>query len=155
MSKQTESKALARPRDPFFGDFGLSRPGLFRQMLADLWGDNPQFATPTLPVPAVDIVENEKSYVVTAELPGCKPEDVSVEIHEGVLTIRGEKKSERSDESEHSRWTERSFGSFHRSFRLAPDAEEDRIEASYKDGVLTVEIAKSEASKPKVVRVKT
>jgi len=154
MSKQKETTALARPRDPFFGDFGLTRPGLFRQMLADIWGDTPHFATPSMPIPAVDIAETDKSYVVTAELPGCKPEDVSVEVHEGVLSIRGEKKSERSEEGEHSRWTERSFGSFHRSFRLAPDAQEDHIEASYKNGVLTVEIARSEESKPKVVRVK-
>lgn len=155
MGKQKESTSVARPRDPFYGDFGLSRPNLFRQLLADVWGDTPQLATPELPVPAIDITESDKAYVVTAELAGCKPEDVSVEIHEGVLSIRGEKKSERSEETEQSRWTERSFGSFHRSFRLAPDTAQDRIDASFKDGVLTVEIAKSEENKPRVVRVKS
>ena len=155
MSKQQVSTVVARPRDPFYSDFGLTRPSLFRQLLADAWGENPQFATSDLPVPAVDIVENDKAYVVTAELAGCKPEDVSVEVHEGVLSIRGEKKSERSEKTEQSRWTERSYGSFHRSFRLAPDAAPDRVDASFKNGVLTIEIAKTEENKPRVVRVKS
>ena len=155
MSKQKESTSLARPRDPVYGDFGLSRPSLFRQLLADAWGDTPRFASSDLPIPAVDISENDKAYVVTAELAGCKPEDVCVEVHEGVLSIRGEKKSERSEETEQSRWKERSFGSFHRSFRLAPDASQDRIDASFKNGVLCIEIAKTEENKPRVVRVKS
>ena len=155
MSKQKEAKSLARPRDPFYGDFGVARPSLFRQLLTDAWGDAPEFSTSDLPVPAIDVTENENAYVVTAELPGCKPEDVTVEIHDGVLSIRGEKKSERSGETERSRWTERQFGSFNRSFRLAPDAAQDRIDAAFKNGVLTVEIAKSEENKPRVVRVKS
>jgi len=155
MSRQKESKSLTRPRDPFYGDFGLSRPSLFRQLLADAWDDTPQFSTADLPVPAIDVAENDDAYVVTAELAGCKPEDVTVEIHDGVLSIRGEKKSERSGETERSRWTERQFGSFNRSFRLAPDAAQDRVDAAFKNGVLTVEIAKTEENKPRVVRVKS
>jgi HSP20 family protein len=155
MTRQKESTSVARPRDPFYGDFGLSRPNLFRQLLADAWGDTPQIATSDLPVPAIDVAENDDAYVVTAELAGCKPEDVTVEVHEGVLSIRGEKNSERSGETEQSRWTERRFGSFNRSFRLAPDAAQDRVDASFKNGVLTVEIAKTEENKPRVVRVKS
>jgi HSP20 family protein len=155
MRDQQESTSLARPRDPVYGDFGLSRPSLFRHLLGDAWGDTPQFTTLDLPVPAIDVSENGEAYVVTAELAGCKPEDVTVEVHEGVLSIRGEKKSERSGETEQSRWTERRFGSFNRSFRLAPDAAQDRIDAAFKNGVLTVEIAKTEENKPKVVHVKS
>jgi HSP20 family protein len=155
MSKQQELAPVVRPRDPFYREFGLTRPDLFRQLTGDLWGDAPQIPSVDLPIPAIDIAETDDAYVVTAELAGCKPEDVSVEIHEGVLSIRGEKKSERSDENERARWTERSFGSFHRAFRLAPDAAQDRIEASFKNGVLCVEIAKTEENKPRVVRVKS
>jgi HSP20 family protein len=155
MRKQQEATSALRPRDPFYGDFMLSRPSLFRQLLGDAWGDLPQLSSPDLPVPAIDITENDKAYVVTAELAGCKPEDVSVEVHEGVLSIRGEKKSERSEKTEQARWTERTYGTFHRSFRLAPDAAQDQIDASFKNGVLTVEIAKTEENKPRVVRVKS
>jgi HSP20 family protein len=123
--------------------------------MGDLWSDAPRVSSADLSIPAIDIAESDKAYVVTAELAGCKPEDVSVEVHEGVLSIRGEKKSERSEETEQSRWTERSFGSFHRSFRLAPDASQDQIDASFKNGVLTVKIEKTEENKPKVVRVKS
>jgi len=155
MRKQEESTPAVRPRDPYYGDFGLSRPSFVRQLMGDLWGDAPQISSAGLPIPAIDITENDKAYVVSAELAGCKPEDVSVEVHEGVLSIRGEKKSERSEETEKSRWTERSFGSFHRSLRLAPDASQDQIDASFKNGVLTVKIAKTEENKPRVVRVKS
>jgi len=155
MRKQQEATSALRPRDPFYGDFMISRPSLFRQLLGDAWGDLPQLSSPDLPVPAIDITENDKAYVVTAELAGCKPEDVSVEVHDGVLSIRGEKKSERSEKTEQARWTERTYGTFHRSFRLAPDAAQDQIDASFKNGVLTVEIAKTEENKPRVVRVKS
>jgi HSP20 family protein len=155
MKQREEPTSAVRPRDPFYSDFSLSRPSLFRQLMSDLWSDAPRFASSDLPIPAIDIAETDKAYVVTAELAGCKAEDVSVEVHEGVLSIRGEKKSERSEETEQSRWTERSFGTFHRSFRLAPDASQDQIDASFKNGVLTVEIAKTEENKPKVVRVQS
>ena len=155
MRRREEPTSAIRPREPYYSEFSLSRPSMFRQLMADLWGDGPQFSSTDLPVPAIDIAETDKAYVVTAELAGCKPEDVSVEIHEGVLSIRGEKKSERCEETEKSRWTERSFGSFHRSFRLAPDASQDKIDASFKNGVLTVEIEKTQENKPRVVRVKS
>jgi HSP20 family protein len=153
--QQQEPTSAIRPRDPFYADFVLSRPSLVRQLMGDTWGDMPQHSSADLPVPAIDIAENDKAYVVTAELAGCKPEDVSVEVHEGVLSIRGEKKSERSEQTEQSRWTERSYGSFHRSFRLAANAAPDQIDASFKNGVLTIEIAKTEENKPRVVRVKS
>jgi HSP20 family protein len=155
MRQQEEPTSAVRPRDPFYGDFSLSRPSLVRQLMGDLWGDAPQLSSADLPIPAIDITETDKDYVVTAELAGCKPEDVSIEVLDGVLSIRGEKKNERSEKTEQSRWTERSFGSFHRSFRLAPDAAQDRIDASFKNGVLTVKIEKTEENKPKVVRVKS
>lgn len=123
---------------------GLARGG----MPSDLWGPGRGFA------PAVDVTEDDKRYTVTAELPGAKKEDVTIELHEGTLTIRGEKRSEREEKDEHRRHVERSFGAFSRSFSLPANADERGIKASFEDGVLTVEIPKTEQAKPKTVDIK-
>jgi HSP20 family protein len=106
-------------------------------------------------VPALDIHEDEKSFVVTLELPGAKRDDVTVECHGNVLTIRGEKRSEREEKKEQRRWVERSYGSFVRSFTLPENADAERMQASFKDGVLTITIAKSEESKPKIINIQS
>jgi HSP20 family protein len=106
-------------------------------------------------VPAVDIAEDDARYVVTAELPGTKREDITVEAHENVLTIRGEKRSEREEKKEQSRWVERSYGSFSRSFTLPGDADTNRVSASFRDGVLSIEIPKAEEAKPKTITIKS
>ena len=104
--------------------------------------------------PAIDVSEDDGHYVVSVELPGVGKDDVTVECHDGVLTIRGEKKSEREEKKEKSRYLERSYGAFSRSFTLPPNADPDRIQASFKDGVLTVTIAKTEEAKPRVISIK-
>ncbi|MEN8184854.1 MAG: Hsp20/alpha crystallin family protein [Myxococcota bacterium] len=104
--------------------------------------------------PAIDVSENDKQYTVSAELPGTKKEDVTVELHEGTLTIRGEKRSEQEEKKEHSRHVERSFGTFSRSFTLPANADGERIKARFKDGVLTLEIPKTEEAKPRTVDIK-
>lgn len=76
------------------------------------------------------------------------------QLHDGILTIRGEKKSERDERKEKRRYVERSYGSFNRSFRLPGDADATRLEASFKDGVLTISIPKTEEPKPKTIAVK-
>lgn len=103
-------------------------------------------------VPAMDIRESTDGYAVTLELPGAKKEDISVECHDNVLTVKGEKRDEREEKDEHRHYVERSYGSFTRSFRLPPDASDD-IKASFRDGVLTVDVAKHEERKPKVVSI--
>lgn len=105
-------------------------------------------------LPAVDISEDDDHYVVTAELPGTKKDDVTVEIHENVLTVRGHKRNEREEKSEQRRYVERSFGSFSRSFTLPANADGDHIKARFDDGVLTVSIQKSEEAKPRAVSIK-
>ena len=121
----------------------MAQPERFR----DFWGPGRGFA------PAVDVTEDDERYTVTAELPGAKKEDVTVELHEGVLTIRGEKRDERSGEDEQVRWSERVHGSFARSFSLPPNADPNRVSARFDNGVLTVEVDKREESKPKVIRI--
>lgn len=104
--------------------------------------------------PAMDISENDECYVVTVEVPGSKKEDVTVEIQDNVLTIRGEKRNEREGKKEQCRWVERSYGSFSRSFTLPSNAAGDRVRARFEEGVLTVEVPKAEEAKPKVISIK-
>jgi len=104
--------------------------------------------------PALDIHESDHEYVLTLELPGVRKEDVSVDVNEGVLSVRGEKTSGREEKKERSRWVERTYGSFHRALTLPANAAHDRIDAAFKDGVLTVRIPKVEQSKPKTIAVK-
>ena len=104
--------------------------------------------------PAVDLTEDDKGYRVSIELPGVKREDVTVELHEDVLTIRGEKKSEREEKKDRSHWIERTYGSFSRSFTLPATAIADELKATFKDGVLTVEIPKKEAAKARQIAIR-
>jgi len=104
--------------------------------------------------PRVDIKEEEKSFVVTAELPGVDPKDVSVELKEGVLTISGEKKFEHEEKNDTYHKIERSYGSFSRSFSLSDRIDDKKIEAKFKEGLLTLTLPKKEKSKTKKIPVK-
>ena len=104
--------------------------------------------------PSVDIAEDDDRYVVTVELPGSKKEDITVEMKDHVLTIRGEKRNEREEKKEHSHWVERSYGSFSRSFTLPANAVAERVKAEFDAGVLTIEVPKAEEAKPKVISIR-
>jgi HSP20 family protein len=109
--------------------------------------------------PNIDIDEDDDSYQVSVELPGVKPEDVRVEVNQNVLSISGEKRAGFGDDEKEakrrSRWSERSYGRFTRSFTLPRDADGDRMEARFAHGVLSIAIAKSEESKPRTIEVRT
>jgi HSP20 family protein len=96
-----------------------------------------QVMTPTL-----DVKENEKEIVVKADLPGMDEKDINLTIHNGVLSLRGEKKSEHTDERENYHVMERSYGSFQRSIRLPDTIDEDKAEARFDKGVLTISLPK-------------
>lgn len=102
--------------------------------------------------PPMDIAESGDGYVVTVELPGASKDDVSVECHDGILTLKGEKRDEREEKDEHRHYVERSYGSFTRSFRLPADAT-DEIKANFREGVLTVQLKKEEEKKPRIVSI--
>jgi HSP20 family protein len=101
--------------------------------------------------PHVEVVENDKDVRVSAELPGLEDKDVEVLMGDGVLTIRGEKKSEIEDKER--AFSERTYGRFERRIPLAWEVEEDRIDASFKNGVLTVTLPKAAESRPEVKRI--
>jgi HSP20 family protein len=129
--------ALSRTMDRLLED--LSRGGAAAQAAA--------FA------PRLEVVERDNDYVVTAELPGVEEKDFSVEVHGNVLTLRGEKRTEQSGESEGRKWSERVYGEFHRSIELPTDVQGDKASASFKAGVLTVTIPKAEASKVRSIPI--
>lgn len=103
--------------------------------------------------PAVDIKEDADKFVIQADIPGVKPEDIEISMEAGVLTVKGEKTSEAKSEKEGYKRVERIFGSFYRRFSLPDSANGDAINASCKNGVLEIVIPKREAVKPKRINV--
>ena len=104
--------------------------------------------------PAVDITESEDAYLVEVELPGLKKEDVKITMENNILTIQGEKKQEKEEKRENYHRSERGYGSFQRSFTLPTTVKSDKIEAQYRNGILTATLPKVEEAKPKAVEVK-
>jgi len=103
--------------------------------------------------PAVDIYEEDKEIILKAELPGIKKNDVQIEINDGVLTLRGERKFEKEDKKGNYHRIERGYGSFHRSFTLSTTIDRDKIKAHYKNGILEVTLPKTEEAKPKSIPI--
>ncbi|MFW6051679.1 MAG: Hsp20/alpha crystallin family protein [Myxococcota bacterium] len=105
--------------------------------------------------PSVNIREDEGAYVIEAELPRVSRDDVKVSVEEGVLTIEGERKLRKEEGEKGSRYhrVETAFGSFMRRFALPEDAAEEKVDASFKDGVLEVTIPKSSEKKPRARQV--
>jgi len=104
--------------------------------------------------PLVDISEDANEYLVKAELPELKKEDVKVSVENGELTISGERKSEKEEKGKKFHRIERSYGSFLRSFTLPESVSGERVVAEFKDGLLTVHLPKDEKAKPKLIEVK-
>ena len=135
--------------------------GELDRLFEDFLGDG--FHVPSLPaafgtkalVPAMDVTERADAYVAELELPGLKPEDFHVELHDGVLSIRGERKQEKEEKGRHFHRTERVYGSFERRIALPTAVDADQVAASYKDGVLTVTVPKVAGPKPRRVEVQS
>jgi HSP20 family molecular chaperone IbpA len=106
--------------------------------------------------PAVDVREEEDRYVIEAELPGLSEKDVKLELKDGILSLATAKAEEKSEEDKKRRWLrrERREFSFQRSFELPENADGERIEARFKDGLLTVDLPKRPESAPRLVPVK-
>ena len=135
----------------------LSRPEWLLRFLSSDWmepfSDEESWATAGF-VPAVDIIERDNEYVLEAEVPGLKKDEIRIDLKDGVLTISGERKYEDEEKKDKYTRVERCYGSFTRSFTLPDHVETDKIDASYKDGVLTVTLPKGEKARPKAIDVK-
>jgi HSP20 family protein len=128
----TESASYPSLLRPFHG---------FRQQIADFFS------------PQVDAAATGETYEINIELPGVSSDDINIDVHDGTLSIKGEKHSEREEEGKTFFFSERSFGSFQRSFRLPGDVDPDKIGARFKDGVLTISVPKSEPPPDKTRRI--
>ena len=103
--------------------------------------------------PRVDVKEEDKRFVILADIPGVDPKDIDVSMDKGVLTIRGERKSESAEASGKSTRVERFYGAFHRSFALPDSADSEGISASGKHGVLEISIPKKAETTPRRISV--
>lgn len=104
--------------------------------------------------PSVDISETESEYVIKAELPEVKKDDVKITLEEGVLSIQGERKHEKEEKGKKFHRIERAYGRFVRSFVVPDYVDEAKIKAEYQDGVLQLHLPKSEKAKPRAIEVK-
>jgi HSP20 family protein len=123
---------------------------LFESPLSELTGHSQLLNGWT---PALDVYEEKDSFVVRAELPGMKKEEIEVSFHDGSLSLSGERKSETKHEDAEVYRAERFFGRFQRTISLPATVAADKIKAAYKDGVLTVTLPKTEEAKPKQIDV--
>lgn len=117
-------------------------------------GCEPEASTSARWAPLVDISEDDKEYRIKAELPEVGKDDVKVTVESGVLSITGERRGGQEEKDKRYHRVERSYGAFTRSFRVPDDADDSRVSAEFKDGVLTVHLVKSEKAQPKSVEVK-
>lgn len=103
--------------------------------------------------PSVDISETEVAYLIKGEIPGVKKDDVKITIQDGMLTIQGERKQEKEEKGKKFHRVECSYGSFMRSFRVPDDADDGKVKAEFKDGMLNITLPKSAKAKPKAINV--
>jgi len=103
--------------------------------------------------PSVDISEDDREYLIKAELPEVNKEDVKVTVENGVVTLKGERKFEKEESNKKYHRIERSYGSFLRSFSIPEDADPNKVTADFKDGVLMVRLTKSEEKLPRHIEV--
>ncbi len=104
-------------------------------------------------MPALDVYEKDDRFIVKAELPGMKMDDIDISVADGNLVIKGEKKTEEEVQDDDYYRCERTYGNFFRSIALPSNIDADKIEANYEDGILEISAAKSEESKPKKIQV--
>ena len=146
-------ESLHREVDRLFEDFGMNFRWPFGR---SPFSAEPLFKREWAKMPAVDVVESDKAYEITADLPGMDEKNIEVKVTDGVLTMKGERQEEKEEKKKDYYLQERSFGSFQRSFEIPESVDADKIEASFKKGVLTVKLPKrAEAQKPaKKIEVK-
>ena len=104
--------------------------------------------------PQVDITEDDKEYLIKADLPEMKKDEIKVNVENGVLSVSGERKTEKEEKNKKFHRIERSYGTFMRSFALPDDADGTKVAAEFKEGVLRVHLPKNPVAKPKAIEVK-
>jgi HSP20 family protein len=143
--QETRGSLAPRYRDPF-GQMREEMDRVFDGFLGrNFFGRAPALARAELPdivAPDIDVRENDKEIIFEVELPGIDEKDVQLAVRDGVLTFKGQKKSERDEKKDTYHLVERSYGSFERSFRLPDNTDQDKITADFNKGVLRVVVPK-------------
>jgi HSP20 family protein len=103
--------------------------------------------------PPVDLYETDDAFILKAELPGLTKDDIQLEVHESTLTLRGERKHEAEVKEARYHWRERAYGSFQRSFWLPATMDVEKVQATFKEGLLELRLPKHEAAKPKHIDI--
>ena len=116
--------------------------------------DLPRFPSVKSWIPAVDVNETKTEFLLSADMPGLNKKDVSIDIHDGVITIKGERTIDNEKSTDDYRIRERQLGSFNRSFRLPDNVHEDKVAAKFKNGVLTVTLPKTKEVIPEGRQIK-
>jgi HSP20 family protein len=143
--------ALTHPVDVFHEIAGLRR--MFDQPLGSFFDLMPAALDRTLWRPAVDVVETKDAFLVKAEVPGVKAEDIQISLEGDTLTLTGERKQEKSVEEKGYTRVERAYGTFERKVLLPPSVDVDGVKASYENGVLEIRLPKKEEARPKRIAV--
>jgi HSP20 family protein len=117
-------------------------------------GEKDELMTVAEWAPLVDIIEDEHEYLIKAELPEVKKEEVKVTVQDGVVSLAGDRKFVREEKDKKYHRLERAYGSFVRTFSLPEDADENKVTADFKEGILQVHLPKSEKARPKNIEVK-
>lgn len=140
--------------DRFLGTFDQMEREM-RDLMEGFWGtDGGQLTTMNF-VPSIDLVEKENEFEVTVDLPGLKPEEVTVEFKNGALWVTGERREEKEEKHKTYHHVERRYGEFRRVLPLPTVVNEEEIKAKFTDGVLRVSVPKKEPSKTKHIEVKS
>jgi HSP20 family protein len=140
-----------------FEDFHAIQQEMLRMNAGRTWWPGQRYqggASTASWAPAVDICERKDAYLVTAELPGVKPDDVEITFEDGLLTIQGERHSASYAAGDKAHRVERRYGAFRRSITLPSHVEADKIEASAQDGVLQVLVPKAQEAQAKQIKVR-
>ena len=156
--KRNESSVPVRRRqdDDALLDLRSQMNRLFDDFFEQPFGLSPIFGESTMMgnfSPRLDVSETDKEISIKAELPGLEPEGINISLDRGILTISGEKSAENEEKGERFYRVERSYGSFHRSIQLPKEVNEDKIEATYKRGVLKIKLPKTKAAQEETKRI--
>jgi HSP20 family protein len=145
---------LGPGRDPF-GPFRREMDRLFDNFFAPTEGRS--FAAPALRAesvwPRIDVEETDHDYIVTAEVPGMDEKNIELNLRENMLTISGEKREERQDKKHGAAYAERFYGQFRRTIPFDLEVDEDKVDAKFRNGVLTITLPKSEKPEAKARRI--
>ena len=154
--KKRESDEGREPSETSLANLRHDMDSLFDRFFRDpwSWGDSDSPASGLMNMPRTDLADTENEVTVTMELPGVDPKNVDISITGDVLTVRGEKKEEKKERKKNYHYVERQHGSFHRSVQLPSTVDPSKVDATFKDGVLSVSVAKNPEAKPKRITVR-